>query len=47
MTAKMIIRDVHKAFGAKKVLSGVSLDIAAKESSGGHWTLRHWQVGFD
>lgn len=32
MTAKMIIRDVHKAFGAKKVLSGVSLDIAAKES---------------
>ena len=32
MTAKIIIRDLHKAFGAKKVLRGVSLDIAAKES---------------
>ena len=32
MTAKISIKDVHKSFGSKRVLSGVSLDIAKGES---------------
>lgn len=32
MTAKIIMKDVHKAFGPKKVLCGVDLQVAEKES---------------
>jgi len=32
MTAKIIVRDVHKRFGRKVVLDGVDLDVAAGES---------------
>lgn len=32
MTAKIVVRDVHKRFGAKVVLDGVALDVAAGES---------------
>lgn len=32
MSAKIVIRDLHKAFGDKRVLTGVSLDIAEGES---------------
>ena len=31
-TAKIALRDVHKAFGPKRVLSGVDLDVAEGES---------------
>ncbi len=32
MTAKIAIKDLHKSFGAKKVLTGATLDIAKGES---------------
>lgn len=32
MTAKIVIKDLHKAFGPKKVLQGVDLEIARGES---------------
>ncbi len=32
MTAKIALKDVHKSFGAKQVLSGVTLDIMPRES---------------
>jgi phospholipid/cholesterol/gamma-HCH transport system ATP-binding protein len=32
MTPKITLKDVRKSFGAKKVLDGVTLDIAARES---------------
>ncbi len=32
MTAKIIMKDVHKAFGPKKVLCGVDLQVGEKES---------------